>query len=77
MDFQSYSVIKANEDDSQLYSSVDSDIDLIKTFMGEDYVAIPKNENSYVVSFSTDNQGLTYILNIENGLFWGHISYPE
>lgn len=81
LDFHSYSD-KAEyvENDIDKTLPFYPDIDAIETFefyMNDKYVEIPKTEFTYIATISKEQQYVTYIINKKNGLFWGHIGYPD
>ena len=81
MKFQRYSkdaTILDNVSDKVVrYSTDDDAIELFKRFMSNNYVEIPKNESTYITNVSKPHQFVTYIVNKDKGLFWGHIAYPD
>ena len=57
-----------------------SDMNAIETFeiyLNGKYLEIPKTESTYIVTISKEWQYITYIINKNSGLFWGHIRYPD
>ncbi|GAA3633681.1 hypothetical protein [Flavivirga jejuensis] len=81
MDFHSYSsAAEYIEEDTDKILPFFPDNDSIETFeqnMSEKYVEIPKTDLTFIANISKEEQYLTYILNVESGMFWGHIAYPD
>jgi hypothetical protein len=81
MEFHSYSnnaeyLENDNTKSLPLYPDNNS-IEMFEFNMHNEYIQIPKNESTKIVTISKEKQYLTYILNIDNGIFWGHIRYPD
>lgn len=81
MDFHSYSNdAEYIEEDTDKILPFFPDNNSIETFeqnMSEKYVEIPKTDLTFIATISKEKQYLIYILNVESGLFWGHIAYPD
>lgn len=52
-------------------------IEIFEQNMSEKYTEIPKTDLTFIATISKGKQYLTYILDIESGLFWGHLAYPD
>ena len=81
MNFHSYSRdVEYIEEDTDKILPLFPDNNSIETFeqnMYERYVQIPKTDLTFIATISKEKQYLTYILNVESGMFWGHIAYPD
>ncbi|WP_407264587.1 hypothetical protein [Tenacibaculum maritimum] len=81
MNFHSYSSSPEYlENDKSKTLPIYPDNSSIETFelnMDYEYIEIPKNDRTKIATISKEKQYLTYILNIESGMFWGHIRYPD
>ncbi|WP_299249846.1 hypothetical protein [uncultured Aquimarina sp.] len=81
MDFQSYSseaeYITEDKDKILPFFPDNDSIEVFEQNMFEKYVEIPKTDLTFIANISKEKQYLTYILNVESGLFWGHIAYPD
>ena len=60
----------AGIDDSELIESV-------AIYLNEDIQQITKNKSTYLKTVETEHQSVTYIINKDNGYFWGQIGYPD
>jgi hypothetical protein len=62
----------------KLYGSEDDQlIESVSTYLNEDIQQITKSQNTYLKTVQTEHQFVIYIINKENGLFWGQIGYPD
>ena len=60
----------AGIDDSELIESV-------ARYLNDDIEQITKNQNTYLKTVQTEHQSVIYIINKENGYFWGQVGYPD
>ncbi len=81
LDFHSYSIdAEYLQEDSNKILPLFPDNESIKIFeryMSKKYVEIPKTDSTFITTISKEKQYLTYIINIQSGMFWGHIAYPD
>ncbi|MGK0308974.1 MAG: hypothetical protein ACI8RP_001941 [Urechidicola sp.] len=52
-------------------------IESVSMYLNEKTQRISKNQNTYLKTVETEHQSVTYIINKENGFFWGQIGYPD
>ncbi len=55
----------------------DSSIKEFARIMGKDYIEIQKNRCTYFLYSNKQNHSITYIINIDDKLFWTYINYPS
>jgi hypothetical protein len=81
MEFHSYSSAAEylEEDTNKIlpFFPDDDSIEIFEQNMSVEYVEIPKTDLTFITTISKEKQYLTYVLNFESGMFWGHIAYPD
>lgn len=62
----------------KLYGSEDDQlIESVSTYINENVEPITKNQNTYLKTVEKEHQFVIYIINKNNGFFWGQIGYPD